>query len=726
MLKEHDYDVINKVPMTRFHGPMGSQLFLVHTPEEWRAFFDLLMTKKFVACDTETSGFRYYDRDRIVGMSFGWGNMHFYVPVRHQDSVLSGPQPPQLNMDDIRKDLQEFFSRKDLTVAFHNAIFDRLFYRADGIEINVKKVHDTLIMWKLGYDEDAPAALKTIASGWVDKMQRFHKGIVGPEANKKEKELVKWRVSEASARRKEYNAFISNKAKELRHELEFQGMNLTQIKAALKNKLEHPYANASVEDVHYGYIPIPLMVEYAATDTFLTVKVFEKVVNHGQLAGLTKELYEHELELSEALMDIQSHGLRIDRKYLQEKSVEYEGIIAEKKKEIAAELGDINISSPAQLAQALIDRGIKLTKLTETGAYSVDAKVLNKLAAKHDIVKKIIDLRKHEKIKSTYFDSLVKLADKDDVVRTSFKQNVVTGRLSLSEPNLSNQPRGPAVRTAFLNWSDEYLYVFADYSQVEVRLLAHFSEEPALLRAYRDGLDIHLSVYCNTYNIPYDEAIVWLNDESHPRHKEVKEGRTRSKIKTFGVMYGIGAPGLAEQIPRPEHLMHLTEREWIDNCQTQIDDFFNAHLYVKRFVNRSQRHVRKHGYIVNPYGRIRRLPHVNAVKLTGKEEFKWMEGKAARQGPNFLIQGTAGDIFKRSVVRIHKLFKGRKSAICNLIHDDINMFIHKDEIHLLPEIKHLMEDYKLNVPLEVDMEYSTTNWAEKKKFDPCNLDTLVF
>lgn len=278
-------------------------------------------------------------------------------------------------------------------------------------------------------------------------------------------------------------------------------------------------------------------------------------------------------------------------------------------------------------------------------------------------------------------------------------------------------PRGPEVRSGFLNWSDEYIYFFADYSQVEVRLLAHMSDEAILKAAYLGDKDIHLSTACSMFGYNYDEALVWLKDEDHEMHPEIDSHRTISKIINFSIAYGASGRGLSEQIPRPKELEGATQSQWIDHCESFITRYFDTHLEVKRFINRTQREVRDKGYLVNPFGRVRRLPHVNARRLTGREDLRWLEGRAMRQGPNFLIQSTAGDVFKTASVRVHKIFQGTKSKICNLVHDDINCFIHKDEfVDLVPKIKHAMEDFDFSVPLKVDMAYSTTNWHEKRHF----------
>ena len=179
------YEKVGGVDVQVFEGVADAKLYLIDTIEKFTVFFDLLMQQKLVACDTETTGFEWYKSDQIVGMSFGWDKTHFYIPVRHESSELGGPVGPQLDMDVIRPYLIEFFAQKDVITLFHNAKFDTHFYTSDGIEV-LTPYHDTRILWHL-YDENAPGRLKVIASGWKDELGRKHKGLVHPDAAKKEK-----------------------------------------------------------------------------------------------------------------------------------------------------------------------------------------------------------------------------------------------------------------------------------------------------------------------------------------------------------------------------------------------------------------------------------------------------------------------------------------------------------------------------------------------------------
>lgn len=712
------YDVINHVPMTRFAGVKESKLYLVHTMHEWRAFFELLMQQKLVACDTETSGFYWFKGQRIVGMSFGWKDTHFYVPVRHEDSCLGGLQPPQLNMNDIRDDLKKFFAQKDVFTIWHNWKFDAHMYRADGIEI-LTPFHDTRILWQL-YDENAPGALKTIASGWKDQVMGVaHEGLVGPEANEQEAELSKWRGKEATARRMMYRKLVTEQAAKLAKAIEHQDKSKTELKKwVVENELKnHPYKEASKDDVHYGFVPISLMTKYAATDTVLTYVVYEYVMQNLQFNEKLRKLYTNELKLSRALMEAEQIGVKVDRPYLKQLHKDLDKEIFDMEQKLLEELGPINLNSPGQLGTSLVNAGAKITKRTEGGNYCTDAATLKKLEHATPVIKDVLSLRKLKKLRDTYVLGILEKLTDDDILHCSFNQNVSTGRMSSSDPNLQNIPGGDdRIRRAFISIGPEYLYVFADYSQVEVRLTAHYSSDPVLLDAYKKKQDIHTRTLCEMFDMSYDVAVKILKDEQHLDHKRVKLLRTISKRINFGIIYGVGAPGLSEQIPRPDQYKHLDEKAWIKVCQDYIDNYLRRYLGVKRFINATNREIKRNSVVYNWFGRPRRLPHAKADKIFGKDKF-WMVGRAERQGTNFMIQGTAADLFKIAVVRVFELFaqEAKLSKIVNFVHDEIQTYIHRDELHLLNKMRDLMEDFDFIVPITVDFSWSKTNWADKKE-----------
>lgn len=721
MLPDTNYEIIDGVPFTCINGLQTSKLMLVNTPQEWEIFYRRLSSQKLVSCDTETSGFRWFAGDRIVGMSFGWNLEHYYIPVRHLDSVSGGVQPPQLDMASLREDLINFFSRQDVFTIWHNWGFDAKFYRADGIEILTPR-HDTLHLWQF-YDENAPGALKTIASGWTDELGRHQEGLVGPVANAAELALSDWRAQEARARRDAFRAVLQLLCKEFSQKIEHQDKSKKELKEWVEQNVlhDHRYRNVSKHDIHYGYVPIPLMTEYAATDTLLTYLLYKYVMSKLPMDSKQIALYKNEIKLSRVLMEAEWAGMAIDRGYLEKLGLDLDEEISVLIDKIKTALGKkqeplFNLNSNDQLASALSDIGVPLDKKTKSGKLCVDAKVLGKLKS-HEVVKDILSLRAAEKIRGTYVTGIIEKLTPENVLHCSFNQNVTTGRMSGRDPNLTNIPnRDDRIRRAFIPPSDEYIYVLADYSQIEVRLTAHYSQDPLLLETYRLGQDVHTRTMCEMFGYSYDDVSSVLSggNKDHELYTTWDHLRTVSKRIVFGCVYGVGAPGLSEQIPRPDQYKDLSEKEWIRVCQDYLDSFFKKYFGVKRFINRSARQIRKDGYVVNGFGRVRHLPHAHADKILGPAHY-WRVGRAERQGTNFLIQGEAADLFKTAVVRIYDLLEGKKSYLANFVHDEIQVYMHKSELHLLNEMKRLMEDFNYDVPIIAEFSYTTTNWAEKRK-----------
>lgn len=714
--EQHPAEVYNGRMFTTWSPYRKSKLRLINTMPEWKAFFDRLMQQKLVACDTETSGFNWYGDHEVVGMSFGWDDDHFYIPVRHEWSLTGGEPPPQLDLAEIYEDLKKFFAQTDVSTIWHNAKFDMHFFHREGIKIKTP-FHETRVLWHL-FDENAPGKLKIIASGWRDTLGRWCDGILSKDANEKEKEIDKWRGDEAKARRRAYAEAIMDKADELAKEPEYQGWRRVDLKKHIATEIivNHPFEGCKKEDIHYGMVPIPLMCEYAGLDTYLTWAVYKYCMKNLKWTKQLSSLYFNELKLNQLLQLTERSGIEVNAQKLRDLGDDLEKSIAEKELSVRMTLGDINLNSTDQLAQALIDHGIHLSKKTPAGKYQLDKKVLDKLKKKHQIVQDILDLRSDKKIKSTYVEGILgKLVD-DHVLHCSFNQNVSTGRMSASNPNLMNIPRANTVIREAFPPPEDFVFVFMDYSQVEVRLTAHFSQDPILLEAYATGRDIHTTTMCQMFGYDYDTVTDVLdNDASHPMYKKFKGLRAVAKVLNFGIIYGVSAFSLSEQIERPEIYEHLTEDQWVDKCQEFIDQYMSTYKGVKRFIAVTKRQAHKDGQVTNSFGRTRRLPNLEAVKITKNTKNKWMERSAERQAVNYKIQGEAADIFKVAAVRIHAILKGKKSKLVNFVHDEVQLYIHKEEFDLLPLIKTAMEDFHYSVPLVVETEYSKTSWGEKKE-----------
>lgn len=720
------FTLIRGVPFESWVGAGGAHLFLVNTKDQWDVFRDLAMAEKLVACDTETTGFNWFSGHRIVGMSFGWSDTHFYVPVRHEASLQEGPQLPQLRMEDLHADLVKFFADPERTTVWWNYKFDAHFYARENIFVK-NKVHDGRILWQL-FDENAPGALKTVSVGWNDLMGQWHDGLVGPDAAGKEAEVLAWRTQESRKRRAAFRNLVMAEADIQCKNLAYQHMTRNALKAHLATTTlaDHLYAKSGKEEIHYGYVPIRLMAEYAALDTYLTYRAYTFCVNNIKWNKQLVALYKNEAQLLHALFDAEEHGVRISRKTLEHAQVDLAKQIVEITAEIKKTLGDVNLSSVPQMTSALTDLGVVLTKYTDATAempneedrtFALDKKVLSKLRGKYEVIESILKLREMAKLKGTYVDGILEKLSPDNVLHCSFNQNVSTGRMSASSPNLMNIPvRDKTIRKSFIPWDEDYTYLFADYSQIEVRLTAHLSQDPLLLDAYAKGQDVHTRTFCEMFGHEYDTVIGILADEQHPQYQEFSLLRTVAKRINFGIIYGVGAPALSEQIARPVHLKDASDKEWVDACQAFIDQYMAKYVGVKRFINRVGRVVRSEGQVTNELGRVRHLPHINATRIMKDKGKYWMEARAQRQGVNAQVQSLAADIFKIAAVRIYSILQGTKSKLVNFVHDEVQIYLHKDDFHLIPSIKSAMEDWNFTIPIIADFSTSSVSWGDKKSY----------
>ena len=408
--------------------------------------------------------------------------------------------------------------------------------------------------------------------------------------------------------------------------------------------------------------------------------------------GLYKLFEELEMPLVAVLADMEYEGVSIDKEALKALSEELKGKIAEEEKIIYEIAGkEFNISSPKQLGEILfdqmnIDPGNKKTK---TGQYSTSEQVLSKLEEAHPIVGHILNYRGLKKLLTTYAEALPTYIDSGTGrIHTHFNQaEAATGRLSSLNPNLQNIPirteEGRNIRKAFITGDPDYGFFSADYSQVELRLMAHLSGAPGLIDAFLNGEDIHAETASKIYHVPLDEV--------------TPEMRRRAKTANFGIIYGISAWGLAERLK-------ISRKEG----KELIDGYFNLYPGVKRYMEESVEKARKQGYVETIMGRRRYLRDINSRNAV-------VRGVAERNAVNAPIQGSAADIIKKAMICIHQKIKerGLRSKMILQVHDELNFKCHHDEIE---ELKQLVEDcmehvVSLAVPLTVGTGYGK-NWYE--------------
>jgi DNA polymerase-1 len=368
------------------------------------------------------------------------------------------------------------------------------------------------------------------------------------------------------------------------------------------------------------------------------------------------------------------------------------GEITERMREVEKEIYrlagvEFNIASPKQLREVLAERlKIPLGKKKKTGL-STDAEVLEALAPQYEIARKILEWRELAKFKGTYIDVLPRLADKDGRVHTSFNQCVTaTGRLSSSEPNLQNIPvRGEwakKLRGAFIS-DDGYVLISADYSQIELRVLAHISEDPALIEAFQKGEDIHALTASSLFGVPLEEV--------------TEELRRKGKTVNFGIVYGISEFGLAKELG-------ISEKE----AKEYIEQYFQKFPKVKEYVNRTIEEAKEKGYVRTIFGRKRPLPEL----LSSNKMVREFGKRAAINAP---VQGTAADLIKLAMVRIHKRIKemGLPAKLLLQVHDELLIETRKDVKEEAKQIlKEEMENvYPLVVPLVVKIGEGNS-WEE--------------
>ncbi|MCD6346454.1 MAG: DNA polymerase I [Bacteroidales bacterium] len=439
-------------------------------------------------------------------------------------------------------------------------------------------------------------------------------------------------------------------------------------------------------------IPIEEVTEYAGEDadiTFQLKSLFDKQIKEKSLSELFNTI---ELPLVAVLADMEREGMRLDVQSIERFSVDLRGDIIKLEEEIIALAGvQFNIGSPKQLGQILFDQ-LKIdpnAKRTKNKQYSTSEEVLIKLSGKHPIIDKVLEYRGLRKLLNTYVETLPGLVNpKTGKIHTSFNQAVTsTGRLSSINPNLQNIPirgeRGREIRKAFIANNENFIFLSADYSQVELRLMAHMSNDENMIAAFNRNEDIHAATAALINNVP-------INMVS-------REMRSKAKTANFGIIYGISSYGLAQSL-------NIPRRE----AKALIDGYFSSYPSVKVYMDQSIKSARDHGFVETLMGRRRYLPDIHSDNPI-------VRGNAERNAINAPVQGSAADLIKLAMIRIHSelLRTELKTKMILQVHDELNFDVFKPEINQVREIiRHEMEHaFQLKVPLVVDMG-TGENWFE--------------
>lgn len=438
-------------------------------------------------------------------------------------------------------------------------------------------------------------------------------------------------------------------------------------------------------------VDLKKLCDYASEDADVTFRLKQILEKELKANNLEKLFYDIEMPLMKVLADMEHTGVRIDSEALKQSSEILTQEMLKLEEEIRKMAGyDFNVSSPMQVGEILFDR-LKLddkARKTKTGQYSTSEDVLEKIRSKHPIIGKILDYRGLKKLLSTYIDSLpLLISTVDGKVHTSYNQTVaVTGRLSSTNPNLQNIPirdaQGKEIRKAFIP-DPGSIFLSADYSQIELRIMAHLSGDKNMMEAFISGLDIHTATAAKIYKIPLNEVTT--------------EMRRKAKTANFGIIYGISVFGLSDRlgIPRAE-------------AKELIDGYFNTYPDVKKYMDASIQRAKENGYVETLLGRKRTLPDINSQNSV-------VRGFAERNAINAPIQGTAADIIKIAMVRIQSRLEKEnlKSKMTMQVHDELNFTVLPNELEsvkkiVVGEMEHAIE---LRVPLIADCGVGD-NWLE--------------
>ena len=468
-----------------------------------------------------------------------------------------------------------------------------------------------------------------------------------------------------------------------------------------------------VSEVYLGYSPVPItrligeekskqlnmadvpvakVAEYAAEDADVTWQLREKLEPLLKEKAQERVFYEVEAPLIPVLTDMEYEGIKVDAAALAEFAVQLSKEMADHEKTIYRLAGtEFNLNSPRQLGEILFDM-LKIAdkpKKTKTGQYATNEQTLQQLATDHEIVRRLLDFRGASKLKSTYADALPEaIWEKTGRVHTTFNQAVTaTGRLNSQNPNLQNIPirteQGKEIRKAFVPRDDKHVLLSADYSQIELRIIAALSHETGMLEAFRDKLDIHTATAAKVYGVALEE----VNSDM----------RRKAKMVNYGIAYGISSFGLAQRlaIPRKE-------------AATIIEQYFAKYPGICNYMRNTVEFAKKHGYVETVTGRRRYMRDIRSANGA-------VRGAAERNAINAPIQGTAADMIKIAMVHIHSELTKRKLKTRMLlqVHDELVFDVYRpEEAEVRPLVAEKMSTaIQLDVPIEVEMG-SGTNWLE--------------
>ena len=475
---------------------------------------------------------------------------------------------------------------------------------------------------------------------------------------------------------------------ELRHNMDYMAETLLNYKTIHIDELIGPKGKnqKSMRD-----LPPTLVYEYACEDADVTLKLKNVLEPKLKESGVEHLFYEIEMPLVPVLAEMEMNGVCLDTDSLNETSKIFTNRMLELEQRIYELAGEqFNIASPKQVGDILFGKMkiIEKPKKTKTGQFVTSEEVLQQLKHKSEIVEDILDHRGLKKLLGTYIDALPKLINpRTGHIHTSFNQTITaTGRLSSSDPNLQNIPirgeDGKEIRKAFIP-EPGCLFFSADYSQIELRVMAHLSQDENMMKVFREGKDLHAATAATIYKKEINEVS--------------RDERTKSKRANFGIIYGITVFGLAERLDISR-----------DESKQLIDGFFQTFPQVHQYMEEAKQKAREKGYAETVFHRRRYLPDINSHNAT-------VRNFAERNAINAPIQGSAADIIKVAMIRIFNHFKkeGIRSKMILQVHDELNFSVYPEEKEIVERIviEEMQNAYALNVPLIADCGFGT-NWLE--------------
>jgi DNA polymerase-1 len=581
-----------------------------------------LSSKKEIAVDTETTSLNALEAE-LVGVSLSdAARVGYYVPLGH-----TGAQQTNLPFNDAVEEIKKLLENPKVQKIGQNIKYDLEILHRYDIDIN-------------------PISFDTMLASYVlDPSSRQHS-----------------------------LSFLA-----LKH-LDYRMQPITDLIGSGKKQKS------------FATVPIDKATFYSAEDADFTFRlrgVLAPLIHQYQLQKL---YYEIELPLIKVLASMEEAGIRVDPDFLADLSKQMDKKLQSLEKEIYKSAGvKFNINSTQQLSHVLFEKLNLPTKgktAKKTG-YATDVRVLEELAKIHEFPKLILDYRQLTKLKGTYIDAIPKLINpRTGRVHTSFNQTIAaTGRLSSTDPNLQNIPvrteEGREIRKAFIPRDDDYILLVADYSQIELRVLAHYSEDKGLIEAFKRGEDIHARTAAEVFGVDI---------------KDIKpEMRRHAKTANFAVIYGVTAYGLSQQ----------SELD-VDQAKEFIDTYFERYPGIRQYIDTTKQFARDNGYVTTLFNRRRYIPEINDKNFTVRQF-------AERTAINTPIQGTAADMIKVAMIKIHEKMANMRSTMVLQVHDELVFDVYKEELEDVRRIaKDCMEKaVKLKVPVVADLGVGE-NWLDAK------------